>query len=153
MWTCWLRPCLGLGGSKSQPVEAVWAVSSPLFSSAFIFFWIRVLRGLIVTCMKQLISLAGLASFLMLWASIVDAHSGGLNSEGCHNDRKRGTYHCHRRTSTQTPPAQPQRATTSGGSSYRNCAAARAAGAAPIRRGEPGYGRHLDRDNDGIACE
>jgi hypothetical protein len=36
---------------------------------------------------------------------------------------------------------------------YPNCSAARAAGAAPIRRGEPGYATHLDRDHDGIACE
>jgi Protein of unknown function (DUF1524)/Excalibur calcium-binding domain len=36
---------------------------------------------------------------------------------------------------------------------YKNCAAARAAGAAPVHRGEPGYGSHLDRDNDGIGCE
>ena len=36
---------------------------------------------------------------------------------------------------------------------YRNCAAARAAGAAPIYVGEPGYSPHLDRDGDGIACE
>ncbi|MFI0740201.1 excalibur calcium-binding domain-containing protein [Streptomyces sp. NPDC021100] len=36
---------------------------------------------------------------------------------------------------------------------YRNCAAARAAGAAPVHRGEPGYGAHLDRDGDGIGCE
>ncbi len=36
---------------------------------------------------------------------------------------------------------------------YRNCAAARAAGAAPVYRGQPGYGPHLDRDNDGIGCE
>jgi hypothetical protein len=36
---------------------------------------------------------------------------------------------------------------------YRNCDAARAAGAAPIRRGEPGYRAALDRDDDGIACE
>lgn len=41
----------------------------------------------------------------------------------------------------------------SGGVSYPNCAAARAAGAAPIRRGEPGYSTRLDRDGDGIACE
>jgi hypothetical protein len=40
-----------------------------------------------------------------------------------------------------------------GGSSFRNCAAARAAGAAPLRRGQPGYGSHLDADADGIACE
>lgn len=36
---------------------------------------------------------------------------------------------------------------------YKNCAAVRAAGAAPIHRGEPGYAPHLDRDNDGIACD
>lgn len=36
---------------------------------------------------------------------------------------------------------------------YRTCADARAAGAAPLRVGDPGYGRHLDRDGDGIACE
>lgn len=36
---------------------------------------------------------------------------------------------------------------------FPNCAAARAAGAAPLYRGDPGYGPHLDRDNDGVACE
>lgn len=36
---------------------------------------------------------------------------------------------------------------------YANCAAVRAAGAAPIYRGQPGYGSHLDRDGDGKACE
>lgn len=36
---------------------------------------------------------------------------------------------------------------------YANCTAARAAGAAPIYRGQPGYRPALDRDNDGIACE
>lgn len=36
---------------------------------------------------------------------------------------------------------------------YRNCTEVRAAGAAPVKRGEPGYGPHLDRDNDGVGCE
>ena len=36
---------------------------------------------------------------------------------------------------------------------YRNCDAARAAGAAPIHRGEPGYREQMDGDLDGIACE
>ncbi|MFL6585530.1 MAG: excalibur calcium-binding domain-containing protein [Luteimonas sp.] len=36
---------------------------------------------------------------------------------------------------------------------FRNCAQARAAGAAPVRRGDPGYGPHLNRDNDGVGCE
>ncbi|MTH53673.1 hypothetical protein GKZ89_09680 [Bacillus mangrovi] len=36
---------------------------------------------------------------------------------------------------------------------YKNCSAVRAAGAAPIREGDPGYSTKLDRDRDGIACD
>lgn len=49
----------------------------------------------------------------------------------------------------QPAPAQPP----AGSIYYENCTAARAAGAAPIMRGEPGYASKLDRDNDGAACE
>lgn len=60
---------------------------------------------------------------------------------------------------TKAPAAakatQPAAAKSTSGSSvyYKNCTAARAAGAAPIYRGQPGYASHLDRDNEGIACE
>jgi len=37
--------------------------------------------------------------------------------------------------------------------SYANCDAVRAAGAAPIHIGDPGYSTKLDRDRDGIGCE
>lgn len=47
------------------------------------------------------------------------------------------------------PAAEPDRQSTS----YANCAEVRAAGAAPINRGEPGYSSKLDRDGDGVACE
>ncbi len=36
---------------------------------------------------------------------------------------------------------------------YDNCSAAKAAGAAPVHACDPGYGRHLDRDGDGVGCE
>ena len=36
---------------------------------------------------------------------------------------------------------------------YANCAAARAAGAAPLRAGQPGYREQMDGDRDGVACE
>ncbi|CAJ1501021.1 excalibur calcium-binding domain-containing protein [[Mycobacterium] burgundiense] len=36
---------------------------------------------------------------------------------------------------------------------YKNCTAARDAGAAPVYEGDPGYAPHLDRDGDGIGCE
>ncbi|BBF68802.1 excalibur calcium-binding domain-containing protein [Sphingomonas bisphenolicum] len=50
-----------------------------------------------------------------------------------------------------TPRARPLPAAS--GWSYRNCAQARAAGAAPLYAGQPGYGPHMDGDGDGIACE
>jgi Excalibur calcium-binding domain/Protein of unknown function (DUF1524) len=36
---------------------------------------------------------------------------------------------------------------------YENCTAVRAAGAAPIHRGEPGWQDKFDRDKDGVGCE
>lgn len=36
---------------------------------------------------------------------------------------------------------------------YANCAAAKAAGAAPLYAGQAGYSTSLDRDRDGVACE
>lgn len=36
---------------------------------------------------------------------------------------------------------------------YDDCSDARAAGAAPLYAGEPGYRSGLDRDGDGVACE
>ncbi|KIS28647.1 calcium-binding protein [Arthrobacter sp. SPG23] len=36
---------------------------------------------------------------------------------------------------------------------YASCADAKAAGAAPIYSGQPGYRAGLDRDNDGTACD
>lgn len=36
---------------------------------------------------------------------------------------------------------------------YANCDAVRAAGKAPLHKGDPGYSTTLDRDGDGIACD
>jgi len=40
-----------------------------------------------------------------------------------------------------------------GGTSYANCSDVRAAGAAPIYSGDPGFQAKFDRDNDGVGCE
>lgn len=91
------------------------------------------------------------AAYAFLSSTSASAHPGGLAADGCHNDRKNGGRHCHRGPNAG-PTTQPK---PSGGREvyYPNCAAARAAGAAPVLIGEPGYGRHLDRDGDGIGCE
>lgn len=48
-------------------------------------------------------------------------------------------------------PAAPAAPAVSG--PFKNCTEARAAGAAPVYAGSPGYQPKLDRDNDGIGCE
>lgn len=60
-----------------------------------------------------------------------------------------------RQLAAQQEQAEQQSLPSSASSStyYPNCAAARAAGAAPVYAGQPGYGSHLDRDHDGIGCE
>lgn len=102
---------------------------------------------------KSLMVAVAMAAF----ASVpIVAHPGGLNAEGCHNNRKTGDYHCHRNARLASAPTRSQAlgaVSPSGRSAFRNCSAARAAGAAPVKRGDPGYGAHLDRDNDGVGCE
>ena len=108
----------------------------------------RVLELLVPLPIPVMAALAGVAALYP--AASLSAHPGGLNAEGCHTNRKTGEYHCHRpQSGTRQPPQRRQPAADY----YPNCAAVRAAGRAPLRRGEPGYRAGLDRDDDGIACE
>ena len=52
---------------------------------------------------------------------------------------------------TPEPPAQPEPAPQQ--AYYSSCREAKAAGATPLYRGDPGYRSGLDRDGDGVACE
>jgi hypothetical protein len=57
-----------------------------------------------------------------------------------------------RPTPSVTAPTVTPRSPAVGGP-FVNCDAARAAGAAPVHRGDAGYSRRLDRDGDGTGCE
>ena len=92
------------------------------------------------------------------------AHGGGLNRDGCHTNRKTGDYHCHGgggvrplpdayRPMDGVPPSDVVPHIKPGPRVFANCSEARAAWAAPIRRGDPGYGPHMDRDGDGVGCK
>lgn len=93
------------------------------------------------------------------WALAYVEYGGGvyLDSQNRARAGKRGIW----QGSFQPPweyrsnPANPPTAGSPRPTSvyYRNCAEARAAGAAPIYRGQPGYRPGLDRDGDGVACE
>src|SRR5690606_40568974 len=100
---------------------------------------------------KMVCLLLGLALAPLVWA-----HSGGLDKNGCHTNRKTGDYHCHRSREPSPPPAvshlaepalsmTPSRSTPAS-RPFRNCAEARVAWAAPFKRGDAWCGLHLDRD-------
>lgn len=54
--------------------------------------------------------------FVALWSTAATPHGGGLDASGCHHDRQRGGYHCHRGNPAPPPrrvarpPAPPARA-------------------------------------------
>lgn len=47
------------------------------------------------------------------------AHGGGLNSEGCHNNRRTGDYHCHRSPSPAYRDHAPVRRSYSARAAFR----------------------------------
>jgi Excalibur calcium-binding domain len=66
-----------------------------------------------------------------------------------------------RRATTQRATPKPATTTTAKktaekkatAASFSSCKQAKAAGAAPLYRGGPGYSSKLDGDDDGVACE
>jgi micrococcal nuclease len=63
---------------------------------------------------------------------------------------------CHGNTEStpiSAPQSAPSTAVPDAGVYFPNCKAAKAAGAAPLYVGQPGYRTGLDGDGDGVACE
>lgn len=61
----------------------------------------------------------------LLLGSEALAHPGGLNAQGCHNNRKTGDYHCHRPQPVAQPIAEQlvmSEASTKGGSEEQGVA-------------------------------
>lgn len=69
------------------------------------------------------------------------------------SDDERGEYQQPNRFISGGSDANHTASRFHGGTSFANCSEARAAGAAPVYAGEPGYAPRLDRDGDGIGCE
>jgi hypothetical protein len=104
-------------------------------------------------------------------------HSGRLNAQGCHNDRKHGTYHCHTKNSSKPKASKkiksqkrpPKVANNPNQSAlqtrlpqfilpqqevyYKDCIEVQKAGASPLKKGEPGYRIELDPNHDDVACD
>lgn len=86
---------------------------------------------------RSLIPVAALATFLGVYV-LVPASEGTANQKEAQRLNSRSDVNS---------------GESEGSVYYRRCAEARAAGVAPIYRGEPGYRAGLDRDGDGAACE
>ncbi|MGY1706322.1 DUF1524 domain-containing protein [Geodermatophilus sp. SYSU D00697] len=77
-----------------------------------------------------------------LWMTRAERNAAATVLSGCPDQRLPGNG----------GPAAPE-SVPAGEVSYPDCAAVRAAGAAPIRRGEPGWRDTFDGDGDGVGCE
>lgn len=76
-----------------------------------------------------------MAAAMSVVVGLAAAHGGGLNAEGCHNNRKTGDYHCHRGPAAAVPSPQVQRAVPA--SKPRAASNEQAATAAPAMRTGP----------------
>ncbi|PQO24857.1 YHYH domain-containing protein [Rhodobacteraceae bacterium WD3A24] len=88
------------------------------------------------------------AALIVLPTPAVFAHSGGLDSNGCHAGSR--PYHCHRGSGSSPRSTSPSR---SGGD--LNCADFSSWREAQrvFEQSGPSDPHRLDGDNDGIACE
>jgi hypothetical protein len=96
---------------------------------------------------------------IVLGADLAQSHGGGLNAEGCHNNRKTGDYHCHRAPRAAQPASPPQRLrpAPSGGSKHScgeksTCGQMASCEEAMFYLRQCGL-RRLDGDRDGVPCE
>ncbi|MGY1670172.1 HNH endonuclease family protein [Geodermatophilus sp. SYSU D00710] len=78
-----------------------------------------------------------------LWMTAAERDAVATVLRGCPDEPLPGSTPL---PAQQTPPAPDP-------GPYPDCAAVRAAGAAPIRTGDPGWNPDLDGDGDGVGCE
>lgn len=82
-----------------------------------------------------------------IWASEFAEPRAWRAENGVRDEAPRRSEPAEARASALAARAEPA------GVYFRNCAEVRAAGRAPLYRGQPGYRPPLDADNDGVACE
>ena len=99
---------------------------------------------------KAQLFVAAFATIIALPMPVL-AHSGGTDSSGCHTNRKTRRLSLSWRRRAACPHPAPFFG--SGQRSLRELHRRSRSWSSPVYRGDPGYGPHLDRDNDGIGCE
>jgi Excalibur calcium-binding domain len=89
-----------------------------------------------------------------LFRFLVGAAVAGLaGAAGAQTRTRRSTPQRRRVPASTASQHGPPNAVSTGARNYPDCAVARTANAAPLRRGQPGCREALDPDRDGVACE
>ena len=50
--------------------------------------------------------------FPLFFIPFAEAHNGGLNKDGCHNDKKNNAYHCHKENKVEKAQKKPKKIST-----------------------------------------
>ncbi|CAH1209610.1 hypothetical protein PAECIP111893_03074 [Paenibacillus plantiphilus] len=66
---------------------------------------------------------------------------------------KKSIFAAPNKKAANTKESTTKKETVKNNVTYKNCTQVKAAGAAPLHKGDPGYSRKLDKDGDGVACE
>ena len=123
--------------------------------------------------MKKMILL-----LVIVFALNTTSHPGRTNSAGCHMNRKTGEYHCHGKINSSSSSKSESRTTKKKSTSskkvtttkktnskikeagavaeklyFKDCDEAKKRGYSNIKKGQAGYRKELDPDENGIACE
>lgn len=94
---------------------------------------------------------------IFMCSAVIAAQMSVLTEDAEARGRKGGGYDGYSKKKSYSRSRGSSRAYSAYGGSavafFANCSDARAQGAAPVRVGDPGYSRKLDRDGDGVGCE
>ena len=91
-------------GSNSAPIvfndSSIWfltvSISSSILTNTSSFSWIALI---ILPACASVVFAPKPSSLFAKSKDIFITHGGRLNSEGCHNDKKNNSYHCHNKNS------------------------------------------------------
>ncbi|WP_176946288.1 fibronectin type III domain-containing protein [Blastococcus aurantiacus] len=140
------QPRIGTPSRGNASATARWTAPASTGGSAITGYTIRTYRG--TTLVKTTYASASATALAVTGLRNGSAHTFTVAAKNA-----RGTGAFSARSAAVTPIAPPPLPPAPAPTYYANCDAVRAAGKAPLLRGQPGYSTKLDRDGDGVACE
>ena len=70
---------------------------------------------------RLIFKLSFIILFPLVFSPLAEAHEGGLNKFGCHNDKKNNDYHCHKDKKVEKPRKKPKKISTIDNVTIESC--------------------------------